>query len=67
MPTNQNSNPQAEKLDRIATLLEDLFILESLKAGIKVDDIREILQIRKKRVSDISKHLKLQADRGNAE
>ena len=49
--------PRDQKLDQIQTLLQDLFILEGLKAGMKTDDIREVLKIRRERVIAISKSL----------
>ena len=50
----------ADKTDQILNVLQDLFILESLKAGMNVDDIRKILKIDKWRVSNISKYMKQQ-------
>lgn len=47
-----------DKTDQILNVLQDLFILESLKAGMKVNDVRKILKIDKWRVSNISKYMK---------
>lgn len=46
-----------EKLDVIIGLLQDLFILEGVKAGIKKEEVRRILRIDKRRVTRISKHI----------
>jgi hypothetical protein len=46
-----------DKKDQIFTVIQDLFILEGLKAGMKVSDIRKILRIDKRRITNISKVL----------
>lgn len=46
-----------EKLDAIARLLEDLFILEASRAAIPKEEIRKILRIDKNRIGRISKHI----------
>ncbi len=46
-----------EKFDRMIFLLENHLILDLLKSGIKVEDVRKTLKIDKKRVNDISKIL----------
>ena len=51
-------DPQGERLDALLRATQDLFILQSLLAGVNVDDVRKILKIDKWRVSNISKHLK---------
>lgn len=55
----------AEKMQDVLVAVENLFILEWLKAGINVEDIRKILRVDKKRVSDISKHMKEHKAAGN--
>jgi DNA-binding MarR family transcriptional regulator len=50
-------NPQSARTNLTLTVLQDLFILEGLKAGMKVGDIRKILRIDKRRVTNISKAL----------
>ncbi len=47
-----------EKLDIVIRLLQDLFILEGLKAGVHTEDLRRILRVDKKRINRISKHVK---------
>ena len=46
-----------EKLNLISRLLQDLFILEAVKAGMGRDGIREILGVHTTRISKIRKHL----------
>lgn len=48
---------QDAKLDEVIYAVQDLFILQALVAGIKVDDVRKILKIGKNRVSAISKYI----------
>jgi hypothetical protein len=56
----QNANdPIAQKLESLTRITQDLFILQALIAGAKVDAIRNALKIDKWRVSHISKSLKL--------
>jgi hypothetical protein len=45
-------------LERVATLLEDLFILEASMMGMNKGALREILRIDKRRVGRIAKHVK---------
>lgn len=45
-------------LESILTVLQDLFILQALRAGMNVGDIRKHLRIAKWRVSNISKLMK---------
>ena len=49
----------ADKVDGLVRIMQDVFILQALVAGAKVDDIRKALKIDKLRVSNISKSLKL--------
>lgn len=46
-----------ENLNVVIALLQDLFILEGVKAGIKKEEVRRILRIDKHRVTRISKHI----------
>ncbi|MCI0695185.1 hypothetical protein L0337_24645 [candidate division KSB1 bacterium] len=61
-PSKATNTQSAEKTDQLLDVLQDLFILESLKAGMNVDDIRKILKINKWRVSNISKYMKKKKD-----
>lgn len=54
--TNKNDSVEA-KLDNLLRAMQDLFILQSLLAGMNVDDVRKMMKIDKHRVSNISKHL----------
>jgi len=56
-------DPIAVALDDVLTVVQNLFILEALKAGMNVDDIRKILRIDKWRVSNISKYMKQEMKR----
>lgn len=47
-----------ERLDAIAEVLQNIFILEALDAKMPVEKIRKILGIDKKRINRISKHVK---------
>lgn len=58
-------DPIVLALDEVLSAVQNLFILEALKAGMNVEDIRKILRIDKWRVSNISKHMKEEAKRGN--
>ena len=52
------NTPKTSQENRLIELLENLFILEGAKAGMKVEAIRSILKIDKKRVNQITKHIK---------
>ncbi len=54
----KNEKKQTNSDEQILTILQDLFILEALKSGAQVGDIRDHLKITKSRVSDISMLLK---------
>ena len=56
---NAEADPISDKLDTLIRVTQDLFILQALVAGAKVDDVRKALKINKWRVSNISKALKL--------
>lgn len=45
-------------LERVITLLEDLFILEASRLGMKKEPLRQILRIDKRRIGRIAKHVK---------
>ncbi len=45
-------------LERVTTLLEDLFILEASRMGMKKEPLRQILRIDKRRIGRIAKHVK---------
>jgi hypothetical protein len=47
-----------QKLDKVVALLEDLFILQALHAGVNRDGIRRALRIGPARVSAINKGFK---------
>lgn len=51
-------------LERVESLLEDLFILEACRAGINKEPLRAILRIDKRRIGRIAKHVKEQGKRG---
>lgn len=55
-------DPVSERLDTMIRLLEDLFIVQAVKAGINKEELRKILAIDRKRVTRISKHMKEQAE-----
>jgi hypothetical protein len=50
------------KLDRVITLLEDLFILEAAHIGVNKAPLREILRIDKRRIGRIAKHVQSDQD-----
>ncbi len=67
MPKKKARPPQAgdgssEKvlagLAKISTLLEDVFILQACRAGMKHQEIRAILHIDIRRVTRIGRHVK---------
>jgi len=51
-------DPVHAKLDALLRVTQDLFILQALTAGAKVNDVRKALKIDKWRVSNISKYVK---------
>jgi len=55
---NDSGDPLVEKLDALLRATQDLFILQALQAGINSHDVRKILRIDIKRVSNINKYLK---------
>lgn len=52
-----NDEKVLSKLDRVITLLEDLFILEAARVGMNRKPLREILRIDKRRIGRIAKHV----------
>jgi hypothetical protein len=62
-----NTNQVITESNSVLTVLQDLFILEGLKAGMKGKDIRKILQIDQWRVTNISKSLKTEQNRSKQE
>jgi hypothetical protein len=54
-------------LDQVVGLLEDLFILQALRAGLSRDGIREVLGIRPARISAINKAFKRTRKKSEAE
>ncbi len=56
MPRNlKSADPESQKL----TLLQDIFIVLALSAGMQVEVLRKHLRIDKRRVTAISKNLDL--------
>lgn len=45
--------------EKTLEVLQNLFIIEAVKSGIPVGEIRNILRIDKKRIGVISKHIKV--------
>jgi len=54
----KTEDPSAQRLDTLISAIQDLFILEGLRAGMKVEDVRKILRIDKRRVNIVSGPLK---------
>lgn len=52
------SDPVCERLDLVIRLLQDLLIMEGVKAGINKEELRKILAIDKLRIFRISKQIK---------
>lgn len=52
MPKKAKSD--SGRLDDLLIAIQDLFILEGLRAGMNVEDVRKILRIDKLRVNKIS-------------
>ncbi len=46
------------KMDEVIRLLQDMFVLDGAKAGMKKEEIRKLLAIDKRRVTRISKLIK---------
>jgi len=54
----KRASTQADTDEQILSVVQDLFILEALKGGMKVEDVRRTLRLDKGRVTKISKALK---------
>ncbi len=54
------------KLDRVISLLEDLFILEAARIGMKKEPLRQILRIDKRRIGRIAKHVQTEETESTA-
>lgn len=52
------------ELEKITALLQDLFILEAARMGVRKEPLRQILGIDKRRIGRIAKHVVV---RGKAE
>jgi len=57
MPISDDAKLEV-KLDRVITLLEDLFILEACRIDMNKSALRQILRIDKRRIGAIAKHVK---------
>ena len=55
--TQTNDEKILVALARVVTLLEDLFILEASRAGVKKEPLRQVLRIDKRRIGRIAKHV----------
>lgn len=53
-----------KQLENMTRLLEDMFILQAVKAGMDRTKVRKLLGVRMTRVSRISKHLPKQMNHG---
>ena len=51
-------SPVEAKLDQLIWVIQDLFILQALQAGINAGVVRKIARVNTDRVTNISKHLK---------
>ncbi|MBI5530508.1 MAG: hypothetical protein HY918_03330 [Candidatus Doudnabacteria bacterium] len=54
-----NEEQISEKLDQLLEVIQNLFILEAVKAKMPVGEIRNILKIDKRRIGKVSKYIKL--------
>lgn len=59
---NAKADPIRDRLDLIIRLLQDLLIMEGVRAGINKEELRKILAIDKLRVVRISKQIKVPSD-----
>jgi len=55
--TSGDSEELSGKLDEIIHLLQNLFILQATRAGMKKEELRKILAIDKNRIGRISKNI----------
>jgi hypothetical protein len=61
METDKNHAQLVKKLDDVQKSVQQLFILEAIKADIPVERIRDILRVNMNNISDISRHMKKKA------
>jgi hypothetical protein len=54
----RESDPVLERLDAILSVVQDLLVLESAKAGLRRQDIRRFLPVDNNRISKITRNLK---------
>lgn len=59
---SKNIDPVIKRLDTLIILLQDIFILEGARLGIRKEDLRKILALDRRRISRISKHVETQQD-----
>lgn len=58
MPNNSNQDHAVEqKLDRAIEVLEDLFILQAIKAGIDTKKVRKLVKVGMNRINRISSEM----------
>ena len=50
--------PSKQADPKLIVAIENLFILQALQAGMKTEDIRQILKIDMNRVTAVSRHFK---------
>lgn len=59
---SKNIDPVIKRLDTLIILLQDIFILEGARLGIRKEDLRKILALDRRRISRISKHVETEQD-----
>lgn len=59
---NDTNHELLAKLDKVASLLEDLFILEACRIGMNKEALRQVLRIDKRRIGRIAKHVKAEKE-----
>lgn len=64
-PASTNEAKMLEAMDKVLTLLEDLFILEASRMGMKKEALRQVFQIDKRRIGRIAKHVKPEKQESN--
>ena len=55
--TGPTTELNSQKLDRIANLIQDLFILQAAETGLKKEAVRKILGVGMSRVTRIWRHV----------
>lgn len=53
-----DNDPHLDRLELLIRLTQDLLILQALQAGVNSHKVAAMVKIDKRRVSNISKHLK---------